>query len=240
MKRARLMDELLNKKILIVDDEPELLRMIEDILFSEGFYNVCTAPNCARALELARSQTIALFVLDVNLPDGNGFMLYNELRTFSQAPVIFLTARGEADDRIRGLTLGADDYIVKPFLAKELVLRIKALLRRTYVSEDTVTELHIGNRTVDTENASVTGGGKTVQLTAKELILIKKLWENRNRIVTNDALCMAAWGEDYYGHENSLMVHIRHLREKLEEKPSSPRHIMTVKGLGYKLVTDDE
>ena len=106
------MDELLNKKILIVDDEPELLQMIEDILFSEGFFNICTAPDCAKALSLARAQTMALFVLDVNLPDGNGFMLYNELRKISQAPVIFLTARGEPEDRI----LGADDYIVKPFL----------------------------------------------------------------------------------------------------------------------------
>ena len=240
MKGAEIMEELLNKKILVVDDEPELLKLIEDILFSEGFFNVCTAPNRTRALELARAQTMALFVLDVNLPDGNGFMLYNELREFSQAPVIFLTARGEADDRIRGLSLGADDYIVKPFLAKELVLRIKALLRRTYVSETAETELHIGRRVVDLENASVTADGKTVSLTAKELILIKKLWENKNRIVTNDALCMAAWGEDYYGHENSLMVHIRHLREKTEDDPSAPVHIVTAKGLGYRLVTDDE
>lgn len=94
------MDEFLNKKILIVDDEPELLQMIEDILFSEGFFNICTAPDCAKALSLARAQTMALFVLDVNLPDGNGFMLYNELRKISQAPVIFLTARGEPEDRI--------------------------------------------------------------------------------------------------------------------------------------------
>lgn len=239
-ERRFFMDELFNKKILIVDDEPELLQMIEDILFSEGFFNICTAMDCAKALSLARAQTMALFVLDVNLPDGNGFMLYNELRKISQSPVIFLTARGEPEDRIRGLGLGADDYIVKPFLPKELVLRIRALLRRAYPSMEKAAEFTVAGKTIDTENAEVRSGETSVPLTAKELIIIKKLWENKNRIVTNDALCLAAWGEDYYGHENSLMVHIRHLREKIENEPSSPQHIVTVKGLGYKLVTNDE
>ena len=177
------MDELLNKKILIVDDEPELLQMIEDILFSEGFFNICTAPDCAKALSLARAQTMALFVLDVNLPDGNGFMLYNELRKISQAPVIFLTARGEPEDRIRGLGLGADDYIVKPFLPKELVLRIRALLRRAYPSMEKATEFTVAGKIIDTDNAEVSSGETSVPLTAKELNLIKKLWENKNRIV---------------------------------------------------------
>lgn len=234
------MDELLNKKILIVDDETELLRMIEDILFSEGFFNICNAENCKKAITIAKAQTISLFVLDVNLPDGNGFMLYNELRKVSNAPVIFLTARGEPDDRIRGLGLGADDYVTKPFLPKELVLRIRALLKRVYPSSETETKFLIGEKTVDITNAQVVCGNTVTPLTAKEVSLIKKLWENKNRIVTNDALCLAAWGEDYYGHENSLMVHIRHLREKIEDSPSSPKHIITVKGLGYKLVINNE
>lgn len=234
------MDELLNKKILIVDDESDLLRMIEDILFSEGFYNICTATDCKKALSIAKAQTISLFVLDINLPDGNGFMLYNELRKISQSPVIFLTARGEPDDRIRGLGLGADDYITKPFLPKELVLRICALLRRVYSSSQTETKFIIGKKTIDIANAQVISDRTVLHLTAKELILIKKLWENKNRIVTNDSLCLAAWGEDYYGHENSLMVHIRHLRKKIEDTPSHPKNIVTVKGIGYKLVTDNE
>lgn len=234
------MDELLNKKILIVDDELDLLRMIEDILFSEGFFNICTAENCKKAITIAKSQTISLFVLDVNLPDGNGFMLYTELRKVSNAPVIFLTARGEPDDRIRGLGLGADDYVTKPFLPKELVLRIRALLKRAYPSSETETKFIIGEKTVDITNAQVISADSVLSLTAKEVILIKKLWENKNRIVTNDALCLAAWGEDYYGHENSLMVHIRHLREKIEKTPSFPKNIITVKGLGYKLVINNE
>ena len=139
-----------------------------------------------------------------------------------------------------GFSVGADDYIVKPFLPKELVLRIRALLRRAYPSMEKATEFTVAGKTIDTGNAEVRSGETSVPLTAKELILIKKLWENKNRIVTNDALCLAAWGEDYYGHENSLMVHIRHLREKIENEPSSPQHIVTVKGLGYKLVTNDE
>ena len=234
------MQELTNKKILVVDDEPELLKVIEDTLFQEGFYNIYTAQDCKNAIKIAQTQPIALFLLDVNLPDGNGYMLYNDIRAYSQAPVIFLTARGEADDKIRGLDLGADDYIVKPFLSKELVLRIKALLRRTYLTAEKEKGFSMGNRVIDFENAIVTANGKEIPLTAKELILIRKLWENKNRIVTNDALCMAAWGDDYYGHENSLMVHIRHLREKTEENPSKPQHLLTVKGLGYKLVNVNE
>lgn len=234
------MQELLNKKILAVDDEPELLKMIENSLFSEGFYNVYTARNLKSALETARQQPIALYLLDINLPDGNGFMLYEQIRTFSQAPVIFLTARDKDDDKIRGLRLGADDYIVKPFLTKELILRIKALLRRTYGIEKTVSGFNASGRYISFDNAAVISDGKTTPLTAKELILIKKLWENKNRIVTNDALCLAAWGEYYFGHENNLMVHIRHLRQKIENNPSSPQHLITVKGLGYKLVVSDE
>lgn len=234
------MQELMNKKILVVDDEPELLKMIEDILFSEGFFQVYTAPDCKKAMELAKTQPVALFLLDINLPDGNGFMLYQDIRKFSQAPVIFLTARGEPEDKIRGLGLGADDYIVKPFLAKELVLRIKALLRRTYGTVSAEMYFSAGESKVDLENAAVIKDGIEIPLRAKELILIKKLWENRNKIVTNDALCMAAWGDDYYGHENNLMVQIRHLREKIEEDPSRPAHIITLKGLGYKLVNVNE
>ena len=185
------MEELKNKKILLVDDEKDLLDMIRDILWSEGFFNVYTAENCKQALKIVEEQPIALCILDVNLPDGNGFSLYNDIRRLSQAPVIFLTARGEADDKLQGLGLGADDYIVKPFLTQELLLRITALLRRTYAKPQEVTSFRLSGRTVDFETAQVICGNKKISLTAKEFILLKKLWENKNRIVTNDALCMA-------------------------------------------------
>lgn len=182
------MKELLNKKILIVDDEPELLQMVQNALFDAGFFQVYTADTCAKAVSLAKSQPLALFLLDVNLPDGNGFMLYQTLRETSDAPVIFLTARGEAGDKVRGFDLGADDYIVKPFLLSELTLRVKALLRRTYAAVHKETGFSVGDQYVDFEKAAVIRNGKETPLTPKELILIKKLWENKDKIVTNDAL----------------------------------------------------
>lgn len=232
--------ELKNKKILIVDDEPQLLDMIADILSSDGFYNIFKAENCESALKIIRTQQIALCLLDVNLPDGDGFTLYEDIRKLSQIPIVFLTARGEADDKLRGLGLGADDYIVKPFLPGELALRITALLRRTYAKPQEITSIKLSDRIIDFESATVSHKGKSVTLTAKEYVLLKKLWENKCKIVTNDALCIAAWGDGYYGYENTLMVHIRRLREKIEENPSKPTHLLTVKGLGYKLVIDNE
>ena len=136
--------------------------------------------------------------------------------------------------------MGADDYIVKPFLADELILRINAVLKRVYGIAETKSAFGLAGCTVNFETASVSKNGKEIPLTAKEYILLKKLWENRNKIVTSDALCMAAWGEEYYGYENTLMVHIRRLRQKIEAEPSKPKHLLTVKGLGYKLVIENE
>lgn len=224
------MNELMNKKILIVDDEKALLKTVSDALFKEGFFNIYAAA----------SQPVALMLLDVSLPDGSGFELYEQLREYTDAPVIFLTARGSGEDRIMGLRLGADDYIVKPFLMRELMLRVKALLRRTYAIAAEEQGAEIGSCYVDFSRACVRRGDADTPLTAKELILIKKLWENRGRIVSFDSLCMAAWGEDYYGHENTLTVHIRRLREKLEDTPSAPKYLLTVRGLGYRLAVRDE
>lgn len=234
------MEELKNKKILLVDDERELLKMTKAALQNEGFYNIYTAESCQRALEIIQSQPIALILLDVMLPDGDGFSLFQQIREISQTPVIFLTAKGEAPDKIHGLGLGADDYIVKPFLMKELTLRITAVLRRTCQREVGKASFYLGEKHIDLETASVTSQGQEKSFTPKEFILLKKLYENKNRIVTNDALCMAAWGDEYYGYENTLMVHISRLRQKIEENPSAPKYIITAKGLGYKLVIKDE
>lgn len=233
--------ELKNKKILLVDDEPELLSMLEQILFSNGFFQVYTAKTCSEALDIMEKQPVSLCILDVNLPDGDGFFLFRKIRRFSQVPVIFLTARGEADDKIEGLTLGADDYIVKPFLPKEFLLRVTALLRRTYSSASpengfSLPDSVCGERRIRFDNAIVERGNEETPLTPKELILLKVLYGQKNRIVTSDALTMAAWGDTSYGYENTLMVHIRRLRQKIEEEPSAPKHLLTIKGLGYKLV----
>lgn len=231
-------DEIRNKKILLVDDEKELLKMTETALRDGGFFQIYTAESCAGAVSVLQTQQVALILLDVMLPDGNGFSFYEELRRHTQAPILFLTAKGEPEDRIHGLGLGADDYIVKPFLMKELLLRIEAVLRRTYQIKTAEPCFYLGSAYISFETASVWLNGKETPFTAKELLLLKKLYENKNRIVTSDALCMAAWGDGYYGYENTLAVHIRRLREKIEVCPSKPKYIITAKGIGYRLLTD--
>ena len=152
-------------------------------------------------------------------------------------PVLFLTACGEDEDKFKGLGLGADDYLVKPFLPRELTLRIGAILRRSYRNENPLVELK--GCQIDFDRAEVVKDGEKVALTAKEFEILGALYRNAGRIVTIDALCEAAWGENPYGYENSLMAHIRRIREKIEADPSHPASLITVKGLGYKLMTED-
>ena len=149
-------------------------------------------------------------------------------------PVLFLTARGE--DKFRGFGLGADDYVVKPFLPRELIFRVMAILRRSYKDENPLVKLH--GSEIDFERAEVIKKGVHIPLTAKEYELLTALYRASGRIVTIDALCEAAWGENPFGYENSLMAHIRRIREKIEENPSSPVSLITVKGLGYKLIVE--
>lgn len=229
------------KKILLVDDEPEIRQMIDDFLRKDGFTRIYHAANCQEALALCRSQKPDIAILDVMLPDGDGFALLSSIRRISPMPVLFLSARGEDEDRLLGLGLGADDYIVKPFLPRELVLRLSAVLRRVYApqAEERLPVFRIGDYTVDLGSGAVRGPSGEQPLTAKELALLLKLYENRGRIVTSDALCQAVWGDDYDGYENTLMVHIRRIREKIEAEPSTPRYLLTVRGLGYKLAKEE-
>lgn len=225
------------KKILLVDDEPELLRLVVNILSREGYQNLETAGNMREALDLCKTWAPELAVLDVMLPDGDGFSLLRKIRDFSELPVLFLTARGEDEDKLRGLGLGADDYMVKPFLPKELILRIGGILRRCY-KEDQPT-VRLAACAIDLGKAEVVKQGKHIPLTAKEVELLQALYRGAGRIVSIDLLCEAAWGENPYGYENSLMAHIRRIREKIEENPSKPVSLITVKGLGYKLLAED-
>jgi DNA-binding response OmpR family regulator len=231
---------LKEKKILIVDDEPDIRIMIEKFLRKEGYFRIFTADDCTSALSFFKTDTPDIVILDVMLPDGDGFSLLSSIRQFSDLPVLFLSARGEDEDRLLGLGLGADDYIVKPFLPRELILRLMAILKRVYTSpvKEQLSVFQLGNRTINLESAIVQSNReqKEFPLTAKEHAILVKLYENKGKIVTSDALCQAAWGDDSYGYENTLMVHIRRIREKIELDPSKPIHLLTVRGLGYKLL----
>ncbi len=232
-----IMASLYDLKILAVDDEPELCAMIRDILSEAGFHFVRAAKDCRSAREIFRSFAPDAVILDVMLPDGDGFSLMKEIRRERDVPVLFLSARDAGDDRLHGLGLGADDYIVKPFLPRELTLRLTAVLRRVYAASlrETSEQLRLGGTVVDWGSGTVTKGGASSSLTAKEYALLRKLADNRGNIVTIDALCRAAWDDENFGYENTLMVHIRRLREKIEEEPSRPRWLVTARGLGYKL-----
>lgn len=225
---------LKRKRILLVDDEQELLNMVVSILKEEGFCNIATAKTVKEALDLADSFAPELAILDVMLPDGNGFSLMEQLKKKSEYPILFLTARGEDEDKFQGFGLGADDYVVKPFLPKELTFRIMAILRRSYKEENPLVTLH--DSEIDFDRAEIIKNGEHIPLTAKEHDILSVLYRNAGRIVTIDSLCEAAWGDNPYGYENSLMAHIRRIREKIELNPSRPVSLITVKGLGYKLV----
>lgn len=196
------MTTIYDASILLVDDNPDLLTLVTDNLRTAGYKSVCTAADCAAARAAFAAHRPDLMILDINLPDGDGFGLFRTLRTESDVPALFLSARDADADRLFGLGLGADDYLTKPFLMQELLLRVQHLLRRAY----------------RTERA-----------------LLQRLADDRGHIVTYDAVCEAVWGADYYGYENSLNVHIRHLREKIEPDPGHPQWLLTVRGIGYRL-----
>ena len=224
-------------RILIVDDEPALQRMLGEILSHAG-YEVDGALDCAGALERFHAAPPDAVLLDVMLPDGDGFSLFRKLRAVRDVPVLFLSARDEDEARLQGLGLGADDYITKPFLPQELLLRLRSVLRRVYREQPAAARL--GSAEIDWGKGIVRRGGAEAPLTAKEYRLLKKLWDAQGNIVTIDALCDALWDGPLVGYENTLMVHIRHLREKVEADPSHPRYLLTVRGLGYRLKREGE
>ena len=229
-------DYILNRRILLVDDEQELLDMVLSILTEYGFQKITTAKSVKEAIEKAETFRPELAILDIMLPDGNGFDLMEQLKNGGDYPILFLTARGENDDRLKGLGLGADDYVIKPFLPKELLFRVMAILRRSYKDDNPLVQLQ--DSQIDFSRAEVIKNEEHIPLTAKEHSLLSALYRNAGRIVTIDALCEAAWGSNPYGYENSLMAHIRRIREKIERNPSHPVSLVTIKGLGYKLIVE--
>ena len=224
---------MLHHKLLLVDDDRDLLEMLLSIFRRAGYTNLLTASSGSEALRIWREAQPNLIVLDVMMPCMDGFSFLKEIRRTSRVPVLMLTARGEAEDRIEGLEIGADDYLPKPFLPKELLLRVSAILNRAYPNQNEIAEL--AGSTVDMANAEVRKDNETLTLTAKELLLFKKLYQNAGRIVTTGILCETICGEFWQGYESTLSTHIRHLREKIEKNPSKPVSLIIVKGLGYRL-----
>lgn len=222
-----------DKVILVADDETEILEMLQSIFFRAGYAHILTAASGRAALKIWEEKRPDMVILDVMMPGMDGFAVLREIRKTSRVPVLMLTARGEAEDKFAGFENGADDYLLKPFLPKELLFRVRAIMNRAYPEKGR--RVFLEAAAVDLENATVWRGNESVALTAKELRIFEKLYENAGRIVTTGALCEVACGEFWEGYENTLATHIRHLREKLEENPSKPASLITVKGIGYRL-----
>ena len=226
----------MNETILVVDDEASIADLVEVYLKNEG-YRVLKCGNGRDALTQIHSAPPDLAILDVMLPDLDGFTLCKEIRTQYYFPILMLTAKVEDMDKITGLTLGADDYITNLFFPQDLLLPLQAVLRSVYPVSPAGARL--GEIQIDWGKGTVCRNGAETALTAKEFALLKKLWDAQGNIVTIDALCSALWEGPLVGYENTLMVHIRRLREKIEPSPSHPQFLLTVRGLGYRLKRED-
>ncbi|MCI8284427.1 MAG: response regulator transcription factor [Firmicutes bacterium] len=225
-------------KIMIVDDEPDILNLLEKVLNIEGFNNIIKANNGLSAVNICKQIQPDIIILDVMLPDIDGYEVCRQVRQFSHCPILFLSSKNDEVDKILGLAVGGDDYITKPFSPKEAAYRVKAQIRRLEYQQTPETEkiIQIGDITIDTEGCRVTKNKKDIGLTARELEILMFLAENKNRVISRERMYETIWKENSLGCDNTIMVHIRHLREKLEDDPAAPKHIVTMKGLGYKMV----
>jgi DNA-binding response OmpR family regulator len=226
-------------KILVVDDEPKIRRIITSYLAEEG-YDIAEASDGESALDLAASDP-DLVILDVGLPGIDGIEVLRQLRTRSDVPVMLVTARAEETDRLIGLSVGADDYVTKPFSPRELVLRVKAILRRSSATQATATAtdddvMRFGALTVDIGAHTVVVDDTEPDLTALEFDLLVALGSEPGRVLSRRQLIDHVWGWDFFGDERVVDVHIRNLRSKLSDDPADPRFIATVRGVGYKFV----
>lgn len=225
--------------ILVAEDEKDIRNLLKINLEQEG-YDVVTAKDGMEALEVIQKNNIDLAILDVMMPRLDGFNLLRKVRQTNNLPVIFLTARGEEMDKVLGLGIGADDYLVKPFSMVELVARVGALLRRSneYVSisknKQEPPRIQYGDLVLDIEGCCAYKDGVHVELNAKEYKLLKHLIESPGRIFTKKQIYCAVWDEELYYDDNTVMVHISHLRNKIETNPKNPEYIKTIRGIGYK------
>ncbi|MFJ7669444.1 response regulator transcription factor [Lysinibacillus sp. NPDC097195] len=232
--------------ILIVEDEADLANLLKVSLQKEGYKQIYTAGSIANAWTCFQQIKPDIALLDVMLPDGEGYDLCRRIREVSHIPVLFLSAKNEEIDKILGLAIGGDDYITKPFSPKEVAYRVKAQLRRAgyQIQEASPTTtakfIQVGPFVLNSDETEVHKDGILLELTAKEIGLMACFMHHPNRILSKETLFEHVWGEDFFGSDNTVMVHIRRLREKIEHDPSKPLYITTVKGLGYKFVVPKE
>lgn len=225
-------------KILVVEDDQNLLDVLEYNLKQEG-YQVVKATDGVQALETARSSNPDLIILDVMLPKLSGFEVCRILRKETTVPILMLTAKSEEVDKIVGLEIGADDYVTKPFSMRELLARIRAMLRRTEMAEQKPlgkeTVYRVGNLEINTGRRQATLDGKVLELAPKEFELLAFLAENKGLVFSRAQLLEKIWGYDYVGNTRTVDVHVRWLRQKIEAMPGKPKRLITVRGGGYKL-----
>jgi len=225
--------------ILAADDDPQLLRLISRNLQLEG-YDVLSASDGQQALELIENNSLDLVLLDAMMPKMDGFTVCYRVREFSAVPIIIITARGQDQDKVRGLDLGADDYLTKPFSVDELLARVRAVLRRSqFTSREQAQGLRAttstGNLVIDYSQHIVTLSGREIALTPTEYRIIAYLAQNVGRVVTQDLLLEHVWGQEYLGESHMLQVNINRLRRKLEVDATQPRYLLTKVGVGYSL-----
>jgi DNA-binding response OmpR family regulator len=230
-----------SRKILLVEDETSITEPLGEALRREGF-DMHVAGTVAEALEGAARLEPDLILLDVGLPDGSGFDVCRDIRRDSQVPIIMLTARGEEADRVVGLELGADDYVVKPFSAREVVARIRAVLRRADSAPGAAMSgpIEIGEVRLDPDRREVTKDGETVDLSRKEFELLQLLMQNAGSVVKRERLIDEVWDVNWFGSTKTLDVHISGLRKKLGDDSSEPRYVHTVRGVGFRFASPEE
>jgi DNA-binding response OmpR family regulator len=231
----------MTNKILVVDDEPRYLRLIEANLRTEG-YEVVTAQDGIQAVEVFSNNPTELVLLDIMMPKLDGFAVCQRIRQFSNVPIIMLTAKGEEQDRVRGLDLGADDYLTKPFSATELLARVRAVLRRSKLSKESSQSrvFDHGDLRIDFARAEVWRDSQPIFLSATEYRLLLQFAHNVGKVMSAEEILSSVWGPEYAQDKEILWVSIARLRQKLEEDPHTPLHIVTRSGLGYLMPPIDE
>ncbi|OGO78745.1 MAG: DNA-binding response regulator [Clostridiales bacterium GWB2_37_7] len=223
-------------KILVVDDEKNILNVVRAYLEKEG-YEVITAMDGVAAIKILKQEDVHLLVLDLMLPNLSGEEVCRRIRATSNIPIIMLTAKADEDERIEGISIGADDYLTKPFSARELVVRVRALLRRTYRDQNPLADVLTFNNSdleVDIQRMVVKKQGNTVSFTTSEFKILTTLLINPGQVFSREHLVEKAFGMDYEGFDRTVDTYIKTIRQKIEDNPKEPKYIMTIYGIGYK------